>query len=408
MTLPNLDIWQQIVDKTGHPTPPFHIWWQEFIKAQNATNTSLQNQINTVTGLNGSVTAALTAADDSILVSSGVVGATLTASDAGTTATISVSAHARMYGNGSTVSVTAGTVTSLAFSTEYYVYYDQPTRVGGAVTYLATTNKMTAVQTGDRHFVGTITTPADGAANTTGTTPEPPGFGFLPATVATTIANDVVTNAKLANVNTATFKGRVTAGTGDPEDLTGTQATTLLDTFTSSLKGLAPASGGGTTNFLRADGTWTAPGGGSDPWTWLKLAINNTVSTTAFADVTGMSFTALANTTYLVHVYGAYQTAATTTGIALTLNTPAGAIVGNNLVLTSATTNGGTEVITSNSSTGATTGVRAANTNTPIQAFFVVQIGGTGGTVQLRQRSEVAASNTVLQAGLTIMGYRAV
>jgi hypothetical protein len=77
-----------------------------------------------------------------------------------------------------------------------------------------------------------------------------------------TIANDAVTNAKLANVSTATIKGRVSASTGDPEDLTGTQATTLLDTFTSSLKGLAPSSGGGTTNFLRADGTWAAPAGG--------------------------------------------------------------------------------------------------------------------------------------------------
>jgi hypothetical protein len=77
-----------------------------------------------------------------------------------------------------------------------------------------------------------------------------------------TIDADVVTNAKLANVSTATLKGRVTAGSGDPEDLTGTQATTLLDVFTSALKGLAPASGGGTTNFLRADGTWAAPPGG--------------------------------------------------------------------------------------------------------------------------------------------------
>jgi hypothetical protein len=58
---------------------------------------------------------------------------------------------------------------------------------------------------------------------------------------------------------TATIKGRTTAGTGDPQDLSGTQATTLLDTFTSSLKGLAPASGGGTANYLRADSTWANP-----------------------------------------------------------------------------------------------------------------------------------------------------
>lgn len=78
-------------------------------------------------------------------------------------------------------------------------------------------------------------------------------------TVATTIVAAAVTNAKLANVATATFKGRTTAGTGSPEDLTATQATALLNAFTSTLKGLAPASGGGTTNFLRADGTWAAP-----------------------------------------------------------------------------------------------------------------------------------------------------
>lgn len=75
-----------------------------------------------------------------------------------------------------------------------------------------------------------------------------------------TISNDAVSYAKLQNVSaTARFIGRITAGAGDAEELTGTQATTLLDDFTSALKGLVPASGGGTTNFLRADGTWTAP-----------------------------------------------------------------------------------------------------------------------------------------------------
>lgn len=41
---------------------------------------------------------------------------------------------------------------------------------------------------------------------------------------------------------------------------TGTDAT--LPLVTSGEAGLAPASGGGTTNFLRADGTWAAPSGG--------------------------------------------------------------------------------------------------------------------------------------------------
>ena len=72
---------------------------------------------------------------------------------------------------------------------------------------------------------------------------------------------NIVINSRLAPVPTATFKGRLSAGTGIPEDLNGTQATTLLDTFTATLKGLAPLSGAGTTTFLRADGTWAAPPG---------------------------------------------------------------------------------------------------------------------------------------------------
>ena len=100
-------------------------------------------------------------------------------------------------------------------------------------------------------------------------------------TITTTIANNVVTNAMLAQIATASIKGRVTAGTGNVEDLTGTQATTLLDTFTSALKGLAPASGGGTTNFLRADGTWAAPpggGGGSPAGSNREIQFNNSGS----------------------------------------------------------------------------------------------------------------------------------
>ena len=80
--------------------------------------------------------------------------------------------------------------------------------------------------------------------------------------ITTTIGANKVTLGMMAQVNTGVFLGRVTAAVGNVEAMTGTQATTLLDAFTSSLKGLAPASGGGTTNFLRADGTWAAPPGG--------------------------------------------------------------------------------------------------------------------------------------------------
>lgn len=44
--------------------------------------------------------------------------------------------------------------------------------------------------------------------------------------------------------------------------LTNTQVTTRINAFTSVLSGAVPASGGGTTNFLRADGSFAAPPGG--------------------------------------------------------------------------------------------------------------------------------------------------
>jgi hypothetical protein len=47
--------------------------------------------------------------------------------------------------------------------------------------------------------------------------------------------------------------------------ITNTQLSALINSFTSTLSGAAPASGGGTSNFLRADGTWAAPSGGADP-----------------------------------------------------------------------------------------------------------------------------------------------
>jgi hypothetical protein len=75
------------------------------------------------------------------------------------------------------------------------------------------------------------------------------------------VAANSVTNAMLSDVATVTFKGRTTGGTGDPEDLTATQATAMLNVFDSTHKGLVSASGGGTTTFARADGTWAVPAG---------------------------------------------------------------------------------------------------------------------------------------------------
>ena len=83
------------------------------------------------------------------------------------------------------------------------------------------------------------------------------------ATGSVTLSNDSVENSALANMPASRLKGRISAGAGDPEDLSAAQATSLLDQFTSVAKGLAPASGGGTANFLRADGNWASPASGA-------------------------------------------------------------------------------------------------------------------------------------------------
>lgn len=112
------------------------------------------------------------------------------------------------------------------------------------------------------------------------------GGNIVAETIATDqIADDAVTYAKIQNVvNDDRFLGRISGANGVIEELTGTQATTLLDTFTDVLKGLAPPSGGGTTTYLRADGTWQTPpgGGGGD-----NISVNSVAVTDAdFDDAT--------------------------------------------------------------------------------------------------------------------------
>ena len=131
-------------------------------------------------------------------------------------------------------------------------------------------------------------------------------------------------------------------------------------------------------------------------------------SAVALADVTGLSFTALANTTYIVEVIGAFQSAATTTGIALALDIPSGNVIGQIRPNISAIVANSLEQIADNVTTGVSTGVRAVTTNAPVTAQFIVATGGTGGSVTLRFRSEVAASAVTIKAALTVLGYRTI
>jgi hypothetical protein len=117
--------------------------------------------------------------NDSISTSWTSPGTILSATDAGSNATISIANHTRKYTDVSSVSVTGGSVTGLAYSTTYYLYYDQTSRAGGSVTYHATTDPNVALPNAaaGRHYCGKIATPASGGSGTTGGVDAPGGGG---------------------------------------------------------------------------------------------------------------------------------------------------------------------------------------------------------------------------------------
>ncbi len=102
---------------------------------------------------------------------------------------------------------------------------------------------------------------------------------------ATTIAAGVVTNAKLATVSTATIKGRTTAGTGAPEDLTAAQAKAVLAIAASDVSGLATVATSGSAADLS---TGTLPAG-------RMPALTGDVTTSAGAVATTIANDAVTN-----------------------------------------------------------------------------------------------------------------
>lgn len=68
---------------------------------------------------------------------------------------------------------------------------------------------------------------------------------------------------------------QINAGGSSFGAVTNTQLTADINAFTTSLSGAVPSSGGGTNNFLRADGSWTPPPGQLCTSTFEALQFNN-------------------------------------------------------------------------------------------------------------------------------------
>jgi hypothetical protein len=146
-------------------------------------------------------------------------------------------------------------------------------------------------------------------------------------------------NFALTNMAANSIKGNNTGSAAAPIDLTGTQATALLDAFTTSLKGLAPASGGGTLNFLRADGSWVVPVG----TTTSALTFSNAGS----GDASGTTFNGGTARTISYNSLGAAPTASPTftgTVVAPTINNTSGVALQFNGSTKLATVTGGVAI----------------------------------------------------------------
>lgn len=218
--LPRINTLLAIVDDQGRPTVAFKLYLDTLAKNLETAFNAIITNVNDLTAVAAATAAAAASAATanaaaatantaaatantaattanttataitnlSTLANSTTTGLTITATDMGANVTVDMTAHTRTYGNGTAVAVNAGSVAALAYSTQYFVYYDQASRAGGAVTYVATTTATTAQTSSafpNRHYVGSVVTPAALGAPIGGTgavapTFEAPPGGFWP------------------------------------------------------------------------------------------------------------------------------------------------------------------------------------------------------------------------------------
>jgi len=177
LRLPRIQQGRQIVDSQGYPAT-------DFVTRLNDTFSAIEVAFNGITdALNAAdiATQAAAAANTAAIAANTAADAAQGSADAATRdqalinsyispdsvvtsspTTVTIAAHTRFYADGTSVSVSGGSAPATAAADVDYVFYLDPTRAGGAVTYQVTTTP--PVQTGDTHVVGAVTVPAAGSS----------------------------------------------------------------------------------------------------------------------------------------------------------------------------------------------------------------------------------------------------
>jgi tetrahydromethanopterin S-methyltransferase subunit H len=177
-----------IVDKDGKPSLTFARYWQSFAEQIERAINGIADVLGITDQLDQAIQAAQQAASsaqdaaaasaaatvatkrEQALVNSYIEPATVLTA---TPTTISVAAHTRMYADGTSAPVSSGTIAATTAGDTDYVFYTDPERDGGAVTYQVRTTP--PVQTGDTHVVGAVEIPATGTVDG-GEGPRRPGY----------------------------------------------------------------------------------------------------------------------------------------------------------------------------------------------------------------------------------------
>ena len=216
-------------------------------------------------------------------------------------------------------------------------------------------------------------------------------------------------SATLVNLNpTGILKFNSTNGSGIPTQINfqAPAALTLPSTYTLTL----PTSAGSNNQVLKTDG--------SGNLSWINLnapsiytttSSQNSTSTT-LANITGLTATLAANTTYRVDCFVTFQSAATTTGMNFGFTSPTGTVCMLEVVVPITNTAAASQLRTifpNNSSTNTGnvlgTGVSTINSNHTARFSGIIKVGSTGGTFAAQYATEVSASAITIPAGSTMV-----
>jgi hypothetical protein len=127
----------------------------------------------------------------------------LTTVDVGATETVNVAAFTMRTSSKGDISINSGAITGLFHGDLYYIYYDDPTLAGGAVTFNATGSKEAAIGAPGRFFVGSIVTAVGGGTvgNNDGGVGAQAGSSsiFLGGSFTTLVTTNVIITGNLTN-----------------------------------------------------------------------------------------------------------------------------------------------------------------------------------------------------------------